>query len=114
MSMEHVEKIAEMTGGTIEEVGALPDGSGFAIVSMPLPKDHWIYEECGEPPMPWRMGTDNPEHKATCEKIRAATMYAVRAATMSGKDRDFDPDALVQNMLVGMLGYHTPDGFSRI
>jgi hypothetical protein len=30
--------------------------------------------------------------------------------TRCGKETDFDPDALVQCMIVGMLGYHTPDG----
>ena len=33
---------------------------------------------------------------------------------MSGLDDDFDPDALVQNMVVGMLGYWTYDGFSHL
>ncbi len=31
-------------------------------------------------------------------------------ATMKGKEQDFDPDALIQNLIVGMLGYHTPTG----
>jgi hypothetical protein len=45
-------------------------------------------------------------------KIREAGRYAVRSATMNGKDMDFDPDALVQNLVVGMLGYWTNDGLS--
>ena len=47
-------------------------------------------------------------------KVREAVKYAVRGATMSGKDMDFDPDALVQNALVGLFGYHTEDGLSDI
>ena len=40
-----IEEIARAVGGTITEVGGpLPDGSGFAIMSMPLPKTHWIYQ----------------------------------------------------------------------
>ena len=41
-----------------------------------------------------------------------AAKYAVVGATMRGKDTDFDPDALVQNMVVGLLGYFTHDGLS--
>jgi hypothetical protein len=31
---------------------------------------------------------------------------------MNGKDADFDPDALIQCLIVGFLGYYTPDGLS--
>lgn len=44
--------------------------------------------------------------------IRAAGKYAVRCATMNGSDMDFDPDALLQNLVVGMLGYWTETGFT--
>ncbi len=109
------QKLADQIGGTITEVGALPDGSGFALMSMPLPEDHWLYEDrFDEPPMPFRMGTDNPERKDWEQKIRIAGRYAVRAATMNGKEPDFDPDALVQNFVTGMIGYFTPDGFSHL
>ena len=91
----------------------LPDGSGVALGSLPLPDDHWLYEEgVDEPPMPFRMGTSDPRRKEWEKKIRAAARYAVRAATMNGRESDFDPDALVQNMIIGMLGYHTPDGLA--
>lgn len=43
MSEEHVRQLADYVGGTIEEMGSLDDGSGFAVMSMPLPEDHWIY-----------------------------------------------------------------------
>lgn len=124
-----VKEIAKATGGEIKEMGRLPDGSGFAVVSMPLPKDHWIYrdnEQFHTPPMPFRMGSKetfvcwvrpgfrikalNKEEMA--DRIRMATKYAIRASTMSGKDMDFDPDAMVQNMINGMLGYWTKDGLS--
>lgn len=110
-----IEKLAEDLGGTIEDAGRLPDGSGFAVMSMPLPDDHWIYEDkegFSVPPMPMRMGTSDPRRQKRNEQVKAAARYAVKAATMDGKEMDFDPDALVQNMVVGLLGYHTPDGLS--
>ncbi len=60
--------------------------------------------------MPMRMGTDDPRRKQFEGMVRQAAKHAVRAATMNGKETDFDPDALVQNMIVGLLGYFTPDG----
>lgn len=89
----------------------LPDGSAFDVLSMPLPKDHWLYgKEHGAPPMPFRMGTDDPRRKEFNEMVVSAARYAIRASTMNGSDADFDPDAMVQNFVVAMLGYHTPDG----
>lgn len=129
---EAVEKIAKQVGGTINEIGVLPDGSGFATMSIPLNKDHWIYgpkaEECNDigngclyepPPMPFRMGmTDAPRLNRTRrmweDDLRRAGKYAIRAATMKGMEMDFDPDALIQNLIVGFLGYHTDDGLSNL
>jgi hypothetical protein len=94
----------------------LPDGSAFGCMSFPLPVDHWIYTTddygyTGPPPMTFRMraGVDRKEME---NKIRIAAQYAVKASTQCGKDNDFDPDALVQNMIVGMLGYFTLDGLA--
>lgn len=79
------------------------------------------------PPMPFRMGKD--EHAVVAvqregspvpdimtrqefaEKIRTAGRYALRASTMKGRE-DYDPDALIQNLVVGMLGYWTENGLS--
>ena len=99
-----------------DKITILPDGSAFTVASMPLPTDHWLYKDNGfePPPMPMRMGTEDPERKAMEEKLRAAGKYAVRAATMKGVEMDFDPDALIQNLIVGMLGYHTDDGLDHI
>ena len=113
MSIDHVKQIADAIGGKIESAGALPDGSGFATVSYPLPKDHWLTAEGHNvPPMPFRMGTDDPRRREWADKIRLAAKHAIRASTMNGADNDFDPDAMVQNMVVGMLGYWTPDALS--
>lgn len=89
----------------------LPDGSGFAVMSMALPEDHWLYAEGdNDPPMPFRRGTSDPHREEWAKSIWAAAKYAVRCATRNGKDADFDPDALCQNMVVGLIGYWTPDG----
>ena len=110
-----VKELIEGAGGTVTEiVGPLPDGSGYATASFPLPKDHWIYKETGEPPVPFLMGTDNPDREEWCRKIWEAGKYAVKGATLNGEEMDFDPDALIQNLVVGMLGYHTPDGKSTL
>ena len=112
-----------MTAATREEIRVdpdshgitvLPDGSAFSVISFPLPKDHWIYGD-GEyhfPPMPMRMGIGDPRRKEMADMLVAAGRHAVKAATMDGKEMDFDPDALIQNLVVGMLGYHTENGFS--
>jgi len=94
------------------EMTRLPDGSGFFTASYPLPKDHWIYEETGEPPMPLQMGV-SPDRKEYEALVRLAAYYAIRGATRSGKAMDFDPDALVQDLIVGLFGYHTADGSSH-
>lgn len=46
------------------------------------------------------------------EIIRKVGKYAVRASTMNGREMDFDPDAMLQNLVVGMLGYWTETGLS--
>lgn len=119
--MNPLEQIAQACNGKIESVhGPLPDGSGFAIISMPLPKDHWLTTEgFNVPPMPFRFGCSEQDkdfsfrnREQFAEGIRAAARHAIRASTTNGKEMDFDPDALVMNMVTGMLGYHTDDGLS--
>jgi len=88
----------------------LPDGSGATIVSFPLPQNHWLYtKKRNKPPMPMRIGI-GPERNELADGIREAAQYAIRASTMNGRDLEFDPDAMVQNMIVGLLGYWTKDG----
>jgi hypothetical protein len=114
--IKKVVQLIEQSGGKVHEVcGPLPDGSGFMLASFPLPKDHWIYQEeegVRKSPAPFLRGTSDPERKDWERKISEAARYAIRGATLRGKDMDFDPDALVQNMIVGMLGLFTPDGTS--
>jgi hypothetical protein len=110
-----VRQLAEAGGGTIDHVAVMPDGSGAAMLSFPLPANHWLTQPgYNEPPMPFRRGTDDPSREEWVEHIRAAARYAIRASTMNGAEDDFDPDAMVQNMVVGMVGYFTPDGTSKL
>lgn len=111
-----VNKLVNDLGGTVEEAsGPLPDGSGFCTASFPLPKNHWLTKPGhNEPPMPFKMGTDNPDRKEWEKRIILAAEFAVRATTENGKVDDFDPDAMVQNFIVGMLGYYTPNGESDV
>lgn len=111
-----VKELAAQIGATIDpaSVGRCPDGSGFCVMSMPLPADHWLTAEGdNEPPAPMRIGTGQ-RRLELAEQIRAAARYAVRASTMNGKEMDFGPDAMVQNMVVGLLGYWTSDGTSTL
>jgi hypothetical protein len=108
-----LKEIADVMGGRIDSAGRLPDGSGFATMSYPLPKNHWLYEPCGEPTAPMRVGSSFLR-EVLADKVREAARYAIRASTMSGKENDFDPDAMVQNFVVGMLGYWTVDGCSHM
>jgi len=95
----------------------LSDGSGCGFMSLPLPKDHWIYETSadgftGPPPMPMRMGNHNPLRDKYTKEICAAARYAIKASTRCGREQDFDPDAMERNFIIGLLGYFTPDGLS--
>ena len=98
-----------MTPNQLPTDGAtvLPDGSAFAVASLPLPTDHWLYA-----PHEYRDGEVEPvelpapilNHQAHGETVRAAIRYAIRGATMCSKDVDFDPDALVQNAMYALCG----------
>lgn len=91
----------------------LPDESASAVVSLPLPSDHWLKAPGSEPPpMPMRVGTSQLELREQLrEAVVSATRHAYRAASVRGT-ASVDPDALVQNMVVALLGYNTPDGLS--
>lgn len=117
MTKSAMHEMIEAAGGKVLDGATLPDGSGFATAEFPLPTDHWIYEKdkdgfCLPPPMPFRMGAADPRREMFNGAVRSAAKYAVRASTMNGEDSGFDPDAMVQNFIVGMLGYHTADGLS--
>ncbi len=93
-----------------EPVTLLPDGSAFGVMSFPLPDDHWLYT-----PNEYREGEYEPLDlpkpiltHALRDEVVAAVRYAVRGATMRGQEKDFDPDALVQNAVYALCGpYNT-------
>ncbi len=94
-----------------EPVMVLPDGSAFGVMSFPLPDDHWLYA-----PNEYRDGEHEPIDlpkpvltRPFRDAVVAAVRYAVRGATMRGQEKDFDPDALVQNAVYALCGpYTTP------
>lgn len=92
------------------EAIVLPDGSVVSTVEFELPKDHWIYGKSFPPPMPFRMGTKDPRRNEFNSMVRIAAKYAIKASTMNGRSDSWDPDAVVQNFVVAMLGYHTENG----
>ena len=86
----------------------LPDGSGFMLASFPLPQSHWIYhkkehKEHVEGTLHQFVTEENYQNLK--EKVQTAVRLAIQGATMSGKDMDFDPDALVQNAIIELLGH---------
>jgi hypothetical protein len=106
---EHMKRIDEFNSKR-NDFTLLPDGSGASIMSRHISKDHWIYADgLDNPPMPFRCGTDNSLRLELVGKISEAARYAVRASTMNGRDPSFDPDAMVRNFVVGVLGYYTSD-----
>jgi len=126
-----VQRLADDVGGTIQECALLPDGSGFATMSMPLPAGHWSTvktEHYEPPPMNLRIGAGHISivqqipgepfiarrfsRQEFADIIRAAGRYAYRSATMQGSEPDLDPDALLQNLVVAFLGYWTENGLS--
>jgi hypothetical protein len=110
--LPHVETVLTTLRQAIEQaqkqepVTVLPDGSAFAVMSYPLPKDHWLYAE-----REYRDGEDEPAelgkpiltHQLR-DSVVSAVRYAVRGATNCGKEVDFDPDALVQNAVYALCG----------
>lgn len=114
MKQDEVRQMIEGAGGKVEEISVpLPDGSGFAIASFPLPEDHWSKHrpEPLDPPMPFQIGT-GPDRDTIADLIREAGKYAYHATDLGNPNHD--PDAFLQNLVVGMLGYWTSDGTSKL
>lgn len=115
---EFLSALADGVGGTIDEVGMYPDGeSGFATMSFPLPKDHWIYtttEDGFTPPAPWPMlvGGHTVVRAYLDEVLREGIRYGVKCATRCGREDDFDPDVIVSQARNGLLGVYTETGRS--
>ena len=97
--------------GFLSETLDLGNGTAVSTMSLPLTSDHWSrLPGCSPPPMFLRCGL-GPARDVLKAKIVEAARHAYRAATMRGT-ATLDPDALVQNLVVAMLGYCTEDGLS--
>ncbi|QVD49305.1 hypothetical protein LUCX_235 [Xanthomonas phage vB_XciM_LucasX] len=111
-------EIADAVGGKLTEVGMHPDGeSGFAMLSMPLPADHWLYETTEDgytppPQFPLLAGKDSKARDYLSRIIDEGVRHGFKSASDNGRLEDIDPDALLQNTGVGLFGYHTPNGLS--
>lgn len=112
-----ISDLADACGGTITEcVNDLGDGSGFATMSIPLPEDHWLYvtDEKGftpRPHYPMRAGGGSKARSYLSRIIAEhGGQYGVKCATSNGRIEDFDPDALVRNIEIGLFGVFTEDG----
>ena len=111
--VELIEDLADATGGAVTGVTALPDGTGFATLSTPLREDHWLYETdalapgySGPSPMPMAGNCHDPLRLILQDHLQVAARYGVRSATSCGREDDFDPDALVRNVEIGLFGYY--------
>jgi hypothetical protein len=85
---------------------ALPDGSGFAVVSFPLPADHWSKDQ-GDlvpPASIARLAGSASEREWWRKRITDAGRYAFRCASFKGRTADIDPDALIMQLVVGLIG----------
>ena len=109
------EALAEQLARQQEPVTVLPDGSAFAVMSYPLPKDHWLYADRqyndGEYE-PVELGKPVLTHELR-DAVVSAVRYAIRGATNCGKEVDFDPDALVQNAVYALCGPFTSPPASK-
>lgn len=90
----------------MNDVTILPDGSAFAVMSFPLPKNHWLYAE-----REYRDGEIEPVElgkpiltRELQEHVVSAIRYAIRASTDCGREMDFDPDAMVLNAVYALCG----------
>jgi hypothetical protein len=107
-----IKELLEATEGMLTHgPQRLPDGSGFFTMSMPLPENHWLLKDHeNEPPASLLSCLNHhcpPDAHCVRDAIRAAGRYAVRCATRNGKEMDFDPDCVVQQLVNGMLGYRS-------
>lgn len=95
------------------DVTVLNDGSAFYTESFPLPKEHWLYKGVEKPMVAMRMGSEVPLRHTMERYIRDALKYSLCVNTKNGTDMDFDPDALVTETIIALLGFYTPDGTSN-
>lgn len=95
-------------------VTLLPDGSAFATASWPLPADHWLYcdgeEQAKHEQAMFGSLPLDPGECADRGQVRRATRIALRKATENGKAADYDPDCVVQQLVLALFG---PDALAE-
>jgi hypothetical protein len=110
LSTDDADALPTANGGIMSEAIELPDGSGVSIGSLPLPKDHWIYQSDNNREIPLvnlsLLEIDEAQRSVLEAELREALKYAIRGATFNGRDENFDPDALLQNFRVAVFGYY--------
>lgn len=79
-----------------------------------LPGNHWLFDrdedgEIGPPPMGHKLGTENPAYHRWVGRVEEAGRWAFKATVKSSTD-PVDPDALIANLVIGLLGFPTPTG----
>lgn len=94
--------VPETTPQDSTTVHRLPDDSAFFTAQQPLPKDHWLYQD--EVACSLFIEVTPEEHADWHKQLLPIFRNAIRGATNFGREMDFDPDALVQNLMVGTLG----------
>ena len=72
-----------------------------ATASLPLPKDHWIYQKSPKlDPLP---GITTELLKPIRERIKDALKHTIIVCTNNGRDMDFDPDAMCMTLIYTLL-----------
>jgi hypothetical protein len=122
-----LKRMVESVGGTVESVdGPLLDETFSATLNFPLPADHWLTQHPNaKSPAPFCMGirdrasivvkrAGRPQGSTLtrdefAEALRSAARYAIKS-TIGDKDQDFSPDAMVEQFVIGVLGYPTETG----
>lgn len=95
----------------LEETGVvlLPDGPSFGTFTLPLPVDHWLTKS-REYEGNSIASVDFPKQHVLAprvlyeEKVVEAARWAIRASTDCGRYKDFDPDAMVINLVYALCG----------
>jgi hypothetical protein len=85
-----------------DSLNRLPDGSGFFVSAMTLPKDHWIYQYEERPDRTLKF-TDLNLEKEVRNRVTEALKYSIRVCTNHGSVMDIDPDAVIQTTLATLI-----------
>jgi hypothetical protein len=94
----------DVTEGSSFRIHELRDEIGIVLHScatgtFPLREDHWIFNRTEDAPNP--IGESAREMLPRLEEILKQT---IRDSTACGRDMDFDPDAMLQNFRLLLIG----------